>query len=153
MPAPLPVPRVPSGFPPLAAAGGQTACPVGPTTPKTEADGQTVSLGGQTALGTEASGQTVTPGGQTAPPLVQKLAVRPPGPTLLLRCLLRRLQRHPMRRPRLRLRPRFHPRYVRPRRLRFPPHHLRLRCPNPTRVALGLRESHRHRLYISSRHQ
>jgi hypothetical protein len=55
MPAPLPVPSVPSGFPPLAAIDG-------PTTPRTEVVYHTVSPYGQTALETEAGGQT--------PPLV-----------------------------------------------------------------------------------
>jgi hypothetical protein len=50
MSAPLSVPRVQPGFPPLVTAGGQTARP-----------------GGLTALGTEVGGQTVSPGGQTAP--------------------------------------------------------------------------------------
>jgi hypothetical protein len=49
MPAPLPAPRVPPGFPPLTATGGQTA-----------------SLGGQTARGIEAGGPTMSPGGQTS---------------------------------------------------------------------------------------
>jgi hypothetical protein len=54
--APLPTPCVPPGFPPLAATGGLTMCPGGPTAPRTEADGQTASLGYQTTLGTEAGG-------------------------------------------------------------------------------------------------
>jgi hypothetical protein len=58
MPAPLLVPRVPLGFPSLAAAGGQT-------TPRIEAGGPTVSPGGQIAPGTEADGPTAHPGGQT----------------------------------------------------------------------------------------
>jgi hypothetical protein len=45
VPAPLPVPRVPQGFPPLVAAGGQTTRPGGQTMPGTEAGGQTMSPG------------------------------------------------------------------------------------------------------------
>jgi hypothetical protein len=66
MPAPLPTPRVPLGFPPLAVAGGQTAHLGGPTVPKTEVGGQTTSPGGQTAPCAEAHGQTATLGGSTA---------------------------------------------------------------------------------------
>jgi hypothetical protein len=43
MPAPLSAPRVPPGFPPLAAAGGQTTYPGSLTTSGTETGGQTVS--------------------------------------------------------------------------------------------------------------
>jgi hypothetical protein len=39
MPAPLPAPHDPPGFPPLADAGGQTAVLGAPTTLKTEAGG------------------------------------------------------------------------------------------------------------------
>jgi hypothetical protein len=132
-PAPLSAPRVLPGFPPLAAASGQTASP-----------------GGQTTL----------------PPSVQRLAVRPPprvvlppGPVLLLRRLFHRLWpphvRRPQLRPRPTQRPRLHQCHVRPRHLRLRLHHPRLRRPNPTHstthISLGLRESHRHRLYISSR--
>jgi hypothetical protein len=66
MPAPLSVPRVPPGFPLLAAAGSQTAHPGGPTAPETKAAGQTMSPGGQTTPGTEANDLTVSPDGPTA---------------------------------------------------------------------------------------
>jgi hypothetical protein len=49
MPAPLPVPHIPPGFPPLATAGGQTTRPGGPTTLETEAGGHTSSPGSPTA--------------------------------------------------------------------------------------------------------
>jgi hypothetical protein len=68
VPIPLSAPRVPLGFPPLAAASGQTARLGGPTAPKIEAGGQTVSSGGQTALRTEVGGLTASPGGRTHPP-------------------------------------------------------------------------------------
>jgi hypothetical protein len=48
MPFPLPVHHVPSGFPSLATAGGQTARSGGPTAPRTEAGGQTASPGDPT---------------------------------------------------------------------------------------------------------
>jgi hypothetical protein len=48
--------HVPSGFPPLAAAGGQTARLGGPNMPKIEAGGQIMSPVCQTAPGIEASG-------------------------------------------------------------------------------------------------
>jgi hypothetical protein len=56
MPAPLPTPHVPPGFPPLTAAGGQTAR-------ETEAGGPTMSPGSQTAHRTGAGGSTASPGG------------------------------------------------------------------------------------------
>jgi hypothetical protein len=76
MPAPLPAPHVPPGFPPLATTGSPTTRSSGPTEHGTEAARQTVSPGDQTTLGTEAGGQTVSPRGQTPP--VQMLAIRPP---------------------------------------------------------------------------
>jgi hypothetical protein len=66
MPAPLPAPRVPLDFPPLAIAGDQTARLSGHTPLRTEADDQTVSPGGQTACGTEAADQIVSPGNPIA---------------------------------------------------------------------------------------
>jgi hypothetical protein len=45
MHAPLSTPRVPLGFPPLAAAGSQTALPGGLTVPGTEAGAQITSPG------------------------------------------------------------------------------------------------------------
>jgi hypothetical protein len=147
MPAPLPVPSVPSGFPPLAATDG-------PTTPRTEAVCQTVSPCGQTALETEASSQTVSPGGQTTTmggPTARTYAAPslPASPTSAV----------PVRCPPLRLRTtwhsRLHPRHARPWHLRIWPHHLRPRSPtrSTTHVTLELRESHQYRLYISSRCQ
>jgi hypothetical protein len=50
MPAPLPAPHVPLGFPSLATTGGQTVCPDGPTAPRTVATGQTASPGGPITL-------------------------------------------------------------------------------------------------------
>jgi hypothetical protein len=67
MPAPLPAPHVPSGFPPLVIAGGQNARPGDQTVPRTEADGQTVGLGGHTTPRTEVDGLTGSPSSQTAP--------------------------------------------------------------------------------------
>jgi hypothetical protein len=52
------VPCIPSGFPPLAAAGGQTVRSGGQTVPGIEAGGQTASPEDQTTLGTKAGGQT-----------------------------------------------------------------------------------------------
>jgi hypothetical protein len=68
IPAPLPRPRVPLGFPPLAAVSGQSVHPGGPTAPGIEAGGQTTSPGGQTTLKTEAGSQTASLDGQTASP-------------------------------------------------------------------------------------
>jgi hypothetical protein len=76
MPAPLSVPRVPPGFPPLAADGGPTVSPGGPTALRTEAGGPTASPGGQTARRTGAGGLTASPGGPTARP-----CAAPPSPT------------------------------------------------------------------------
>jgi hypothetical protein len=56
MPTPLPAPRVPPGFPSLAAASGQIMRPGKPTTLGLEVGSQTTSSGGQTTHGTEASG-------------------------------------------------------------------------------------------------
>jgi len=70
MPAPLPASRVPPGFPPLAAAGGPTVSPGGPTTLRIGADGRaggpTASPGGQTARRTGVGGPTASPGSSTA---------------------------------------------------------------------------------------
>jgi hypothetical protein len=49
MPAPLPMPQVLAGFPPLAAVGGLT-----------------ISLGGQTVIRTTAGSQTTSSGSETA---------------------------------------------------------------------------------------
>jgi hypothetical protein len=85
MPAPLPAPRVPPGFLPLAAAGGQTArrggqsmlgtkaggstkSPGGQTAPEIEASSLTTHLGGQTIHGTQVGGLTATLGDHTARP-------------------------------------------------------------------------------------
>jgi hypothetical protein len=65
MPAPLPAPCIPPGFPPLAGGGGQTTHPTGLTVLRTKAGGQTTSLGGQTAPGIEVGSPTTTPVGQT----------------------------------------------------------------------------------------
>jgi hypothetical protein len=46
MHTPLPPPRIPPGFPPLAAAGGQTARPGGQTTPETKVGGPIASPSG-----------------------------------------------------------------------------------------------------------
>jgi hypothetical protein len=58
MPALLSVPHVSPGFPPLAAAGDQTACPGGKTAPRTKVGGPTVSPGSQTTPKIEAHGLT-----------------------------------------------------------------------------------------------
>jgi hypothetical protein len=67
MPAPLLAPHVPPDFPPLAAAGGLTVSPGGPTALRIGAGGR---AGGPTALrigaGGQAGGPTASPGGQTA---------------------------------------------------------------------------------------
>jgi hypothetical protein len=73
MPAPLSTPRVPLGFPSLAAAGDQTAGTGSPTAPGIEASGHIVSLGGSTAPEIEAGNSTTSPDGQSAP--VLRLAV------------------------------------------------------------------------------
>jgi hypothetical protein len=70
MPAPLPAPRVPIGFSPLATVGSQTTLPSGPTMLGSEVGGQTMSPGSQTTLGTEVGCPTAIPGGQTTCPLV-----------------------------------------------------------------------------------
>jgi hypothetical protein len=62
MPAPLSVPHIPPGFPPLADAGGSTTSLGGPTAPGTGAGSPTASPDGQTALGTGAGSPTVSPG-------------------------------------------------------------------------------------------
>jgi hypothetical protein len=98
MPAPQLVPCVPPDFPPLAAVVGKTACPGAPTAPRTEVGGETASPSDYTALRIEAGGLTVSPGSRTTP--VQRLVVRPPGPTQLHR-LLNRLRSPPMRCSRL----------------------------------------------------
>jgi hypothetical protein len=64
MPTPLPAPHVPLGFPSLAMTDGQTACPDGPTTPRTVASGQIASPGGPIAP--HAVAPTATLGGLTA---------------------------------------------------------------------------------------
>jgi hypothetical protein len=66
MPAPLPAPHIPLGFPPLAAAGGQTASPGNQTTSGTESGGLTARPGSQTTHGTEAGGSTASLSRQTA---------------------------------------------------------------------------------------
>jgi hypothetical protein len=66
MPAPLPAPRVPPGFSPLTTAGDQTSSPGDQTARETEAGGPTVSPGGQTARRTGAGGPTASSAGQTA---------------------------------------------------------------------------------------
>jgi hypothetical protein len=94
MPAPLPTPRVPLGFPPLAAAGSQTVHLGDPTVPEREDGGQTMSPGGQTTLRTEADSQTTSPGDQTAPhteaggPTAKTYAAHssPASPTLATPC-------------------------------------------------------------------
>jgi hypothetical protein len=63
MPAPLPAPRVPLGFSPLTAPGGQTSNPGGRTARGTEAGGPTASPVGQTARRTGAGGPTASPSG------------------------------------------------------------------------------------------
>jgi hypothetical protein len=65
MPAPLSVPRVPSDFPPLTAASGQTACPGGLTTHEIGAGGPAVSLGSQITHETGAGDLIATTGGPT----------------------------------------------------------------------------------------
>jgi hypothetical protein len=65
--APLPVPHIPSGFAPLATAGGETACLGSSTMPGTEAGGHTTSLGSRTAPRIEDGGPTASPGRQNAP--------------------------------------------------------------------------------------
>jgi hypothetical protein len=65
MPAPLPVPHVPLGFPPLTAASGQTASPGSQTACETEAGSPTAIPGGQTAHGTGAGSLTLSPNSQT----------------------------------------------------------------------------------------
>jgi hypothetical protein len=65
--APLPVPRVPLGFPPLAVVGGQTAHPNSHTVSGTEA-------GGQTALGVEAGSPTANPGCPIIRPCIAPLS-------------------------------------------------------------------------------
>jgi hypothetical protein len=152
-------PRVPPGFPPLAAADGQTTRSGSLIAPRTEADDQTASPGGQTALKIEAGGQTVSPSGQTAPltdasnstakTCAAPLSPASPTSTTPMRCS--RLWLCPTWCPRL------DPRHARSRRRRLRPHHPRLQHPSPThsttRVALGLCERHRHLLYISSHHR
>jgi hypothetical protein len=76
MPAPLPAPRVPLGFPPLVVAGGPTTSPGGPTALGIGAGGPTASPDGQTTLGIGAGGPTASPGGPTARP-----CAAPPSPT------------------------------------------------------------------------
>jgi hypothetical protein len=66
MPAPLPVPHVPLGFPPLTAASGQTAIPGGQTAHGTGAGSLTLSPNSQTTRGTGTGGPTATPGDLTA---------------------------------------------------------------------------------------
>jgi hypothetical protein len=155
MPAPLPVPHVPPGFPPLATAGGPTAHPGDPTTPGTEAGDQTASPGSQPTLETEAAGQTAPrteAGGQTTTlgSLTARTYAAPSSPASPTSAPL-------VRHPQIRLRPtqcpRLHPRHAQPQHLRLRPHHPRPQSPtrSTTRVALELHESHRHRLYISSR--
>jgi hypothetical protein len=75
MPAPLPVPHVPLGFLPLAAASGQTSHPGGQTAPGTEAGGPTTNPGGQPMIRIGAGGPTMSPGGPTARPYAS-----PPSP-------------------------------------------------------------------------
>jgi hypothetical protein len=112
-------------FPPLAAVGSQTAL-----------------SGGLTASGIEAGGPIATSGGQTARPHMAPSSVASPTSA-----------RRPRLRPPLTRCPRFHPHHARPRcpqlHSRIPRH----QCPNTTRVALGLRRSHRHCLYISTSRQ
>jgi hypothetical protein len=76
MHAPLPVPYVSPGFPPLAAAGGPTVSPGGQTALGIGAGGPTASPGSQTTRRTGAGGPTVSPGGLTTRP-----CAAPPSPT------------------------------------------------------------------------
>jgi hypothetical protein len=70
MPATLPAPWVPLGFPSLVAAGGQTAFTGGQTTLGIETDDQIALSSSQTTPRTEAGGHTATPCGQIAHPLI-----------------------------------------------------------------------------------
>jgi hypothetical protein len=63
MPAPLPVPHIPSGFLLLVTTGDRTARLGGQTPLRTEAHGMTASPSAQTTLGTEFDGLTITPSG------------------------------------------------------------------------------------------
>jgi hypothetical protein len=145
MPAPLPMPHVPPSFPSMAMAGGPTARPGGPTVPGIEDGSQTVSPSGHTTVGTEASGQTASPGCQTAtlggPTAMTYVAPSSPAsPTSAAP------HAAPSTPP---------ARQTQPWHLRLQLHHPRPQSPtcSTTRAALGLRESHRHRLYISSHRQ
>jgi hypothetical protein len=60
-PAPLPTPRVPLVFSPLAATGGQTMLPGYLTAPEIEAGGLTATPSGQTTHGIEAGGPIAHP--------------------------------------------------------------------------------------------
>jgi hypothetical protein len=78
-PAPLPTPRVPLVFSPLAATGGQTMLPGYLTTPGIEAGGLTATPSGQTTHGIEA-------GGPIAHPYVPRAALTsttPPAPPVV----------------------------------------------------------------------
>jgi hypothetical protein len=166
MPAPLLTPHVPPGFPQLVTAGGPIAHSSSQIVPRTEAGGQTVSLGSQTTSGTEAGGPTMSQGSQTAPGIEAGGLIATPGGQIASSYITPSSPASPtLTKP-----------HVAPTTLVMP-HVTPLTPPmqcmasmsmilatppmtpasqlywRTTRVALGLRGSHRHHLYISSRHR